>query len=782
MSTSRKREDSSEAAGQSDRSEPAVKLPAVPASIGRETALDDAPVVAHLMRGESIRGLLRSFDGANNTLIIHPHKGADVILRLDNLRFLAFRAPLLPPEDAGGDAAGMHIDDTIELLFNDGRKFHVAAKGTLIESDGLHIFLDKADGRLYRLFIPQNVVKHYGFDASPGKGIVEQRVVGDQDVRESPGVAGDGDRSGAAPPDRSVIPPPATRSKELLESLARKLSLPSQHLGELLISQNIVNETQLYDAMAFQRLHPDVHLGDILVERGVATRDEVYSALAFKLGLTFVKLASFDIDLAALTYLPRELAVRFHMMPLLVRGDRLVVAMSDPTNSDACRMAEFIAKHRIEVAVASREDVDAAIDRHYRRLEDDEVIEQFEELGDPGKDLEEEVIREAERLSKEKSVVRLVQNMIIDAVDRKASDIHIRPDENGVEILLRIDGALIAERNINKTIHAAVVSRIKIIGRMDISERRVPQDGRASINLRGNKIDLRISVMPTVNGESVVIRILDTLVGLRNIDQLGFGPRDYRIFKDMISRSYGILLVTGPTGSGKSTTLYAALQHIRRENVNIITVEDPVEYHISGIEQMQVNHRIDYSFARILRNILRHDPDVIMVGEIRDQETAKTAIESALTGHLVLSTLHTNSAAVTITRLLEMGVDPYLINDTLLGVLAQRLVRVNCPKCIEEEPVSPSVYEALGLSGDEKFFHGRGCDDCNHTGYQGRMAVYELLQMNQEIRAEVLKGVSADVIQEKAVAGGMIPLTRNAVDAARRRKTSLAEVYRVRLE
>ena len=456
--------------------------------------------------------------------------------------------------------------------------------------------------------------------------------------------------------------------------------------------------------------------------------------------------------------------------------------MSDPTDTDALRMVEFIAKRRVEIAVALRDDIDSAIDKHYRRHEDDEVIEEFGVVDDTSEKIEQNLIREAERLSKEKSIVRLVQNLIIEAVHSKASDIHIRPGDNRVDIILRIDGTLITMRSITKSIHPAVVSRIKIIGRMDISERRVPQDGRATISLHENKIDLRISIMPTIHGESVVIRILDTSAGLRSIEQLGFGPRDNLLFKDLISHSYGIFLVTGPTGSGKSTTLYAALDHIRKSNVNIITAEDPVEYHIDGIEQMQVNHKIDYSFARILRNILRHDPDVIMVGEIRDGETAKTAIESALTGHLVLSTLHTNSAAITVSRLLEMGVEPYLINDTLLGVLAQRLVRVNCPSCLEEEEADPSAYKALGLAGEETFFRGQGCDKCNHTGYKGRMAIYELLQVTKEIREQILKGGSADIIHEQAVIAGMTPLTENALDAARAKKTSLAEVYRVRLE
>jgi type IV pilus assembly protein PilB len=504
--------------------------------------------------------------------------------------------------------------------------------------------------------------------------------------------------------------------------------------------------------------------------------------LAYKLGLPFVALHSFDIDPEALSFFPRDLAAKFLFVPLFMHEGRLVVATSNPTDSDSLKMVEFMAKHSLELAVATSTDIQKAIDKHYGKHDNDEVFETLETIDSTTDDAEEfNLIKEAEKLSKERPIVRMVQNTLMEAVRSKASDIHIRPGEKEVDLIFRIDGSLVNIRRFSKTIHTAVVSRIKIIGRMDISERRIPQDGRAIVMVNNHKVDLRISVMPTVNGESVVIRLLDTMVGLKSLDQLGFDERNHSLLKDMISKSYGVLLVTGPTGSGKSTTLYAAIEHIRKTNVNIITAEDPVEYHIAGIEQMQVNHKVGYTFARILRNILRHDPDVIMVGEIRDEETAKIAIESALTGHLVLSTLHTNSATVTLTRLLEMGVQPYLINDTLLGVLAQRLVRTNCAYCLQEEQVDAAVYEALNIGSGEKFYKGKGCEKCRNTGYKGRMAVYELLAMTPELRKMVSKGVGADFIEAKAIEEGMVPLTQNALKAAREQKTSLAEVYRVRL-
>jgi type IV pilus assembly protein PilB len=293
---------------------------------------------------------------------------------------------------------------------------------------------------------------------------------------------------------------------------------------------------------------------------------------------------------------------------------------------------------------------------------------------------------------------------------------------------------------------------------------------------------MRISVIPTINGESSVIRLLNTSQGLRAISEIGLGRRDQELFVDLLHRNNGVLLVTGPTGSGKTTTLYAALQEVKKQDVNIITVEDPVEYHIDDIEQIQVHSAINFTFARALRNILRHDPDVIMVGEVRDVETAKIAVESALTGHLVLTTLHTNSAASAITRLMEMGIEPYLLSSSILGVLAQRLVRHNCSYCLTEENVEPTIRTFLGVGEDEVFHRGEGCEHCNNTGYSGRFAVYELLVMTERLRSMITPSISVDSIQQTAIVDGMVPLTDNALTQARQGRTSLAEVYRVRLE
>ncbi|MCW8928131.1 MAG: GspE/PulE family protein, partial [Gammaproteobacteria bacterium] len=381
-----------------------------------------------------------------------------------------------------------------------------------------------------------------------------------------------------------------------------------------------------------------------------------------------------------------------------------------------------------------------------------------------------------------KPIVRLVNALITQGIQHHASDIHIRPGKERVTIYYRIDGKLRFSRSLSRALLPAIVSRIKITGRMDIAERRLPQDGHSRVLTEGNTVDLRISIMPTINGESVVIRILDKRIGLKPLDDLGLGLEETKKIRQLIGRSYGMLLVTGPTGSGKSTTLYAVLEAIRERNPHIITVEDPVEYDMEGIEQIQIASGMGYTFAEALRHILRHDPDVIMVGEIRDLETARIANKAALTGHLMLSTLHTNDAASTVTRLIDMGVEPYLLSSTLLGVMAQRLVRLNCPLCLTEEPVNDEARELLGLTENETFYYGKGCTSCNNTGYHGRSMVCELLVISPRLSSLINRGANSQEIKQAALQEGMKSLTLNALELARQKRTSIEEVLSVRLE
>ena len=528
-------------------------------------------------------------------------------------------------------------------------------------------------------------------------------------------------------------------------------------------------------------------IGEILEKNGLVTDEDLHLALAEKLRVPFAYLKNFEIDPKALDCLSSELAWQYKVIPLgLIDKDRIAVAMEDPTDNDLIKLLFFVTKKTIEVVVSSRSDIMEAIGRCYGYdVIESTVVDQLNILegeGEGGEKEREREKHEAERLSQQKPIVKFVNKFIFSAIRHGASDIHIRPNKNDVSLIFRIDGTLVEIYRLSKTTLSGIVSRIKIIGRMNIAVKQIPQDGQSRMEVEGNTVDLRISIIPTIEGESVVIRLLNKQAGLKGLDELGLVDRDLTVLLDLIHRNNGLILVTGPTGSGKSTTLYCLLQEISKQAGNIITIEDPVEYRISGVEQVQVNLAAGLTFARALRNILRHDPDVIMVGEIRDKETAQIAVESALTGHLVLSTLHTNSAAATITRLLEMGIDPYLINATLLGVFTQRLIRLNCPDCLVEENVDNYVRQTLGIDQKEIFYRGNGCSNCNNLGYRGRLATYEFLQMTSAIRHHVYKLANSDKIQALAVREGMLPLTRNALALARQCRTSLAEVYRIRLE
>lgn len=571
---------------------------------------------------------------------------------------------------------------------------------------------------------------------------------------------------------------PADNAEQLTKLLSGSPSFNASRVGEILIEEGLVNREQLKDAIEIQQQEPHRRLGEILQERGSVTHETVLSTLALKLGIPFVQLKNFNVDPMAVSRLSSEMARRYQVCPLMFYQGRLVVALSDPTDQELTHLLRFLTGASIEPVIATVTDIRQALMHNYGASEEESAMGQLGivEEGDSAQDSD-----AIEQLGSEKPVVRLVGNIIREAIQRRASDIHLRPQDGQVDLLYRIDGSLQMIRRFSKALLPAVVSRIKILGRMNIAERRLPQDGRTRVTSGEQVCDLRISIIPTSLGESVVIRVLNKSAGLKSIDEIGFNKRDKEIFEHLIHKPNGLLLVTGPTGSGKSTTLYAALDAVRKMNVKIITTENPVEYEMEDVEQIAVNTVPGYTFARALRHILRHDPDVIMVGEIRDRETAQIAVESSLTGHLVLSTLHTNSSAATVTRLVEMGVEPYLVSSTLSGVIAQRLVRRNCPHCRVEEKISTSVRKSVGAGPRERFYRGEGCDHCGGTGYFGRMVTYELMQVMAEMRKLIARNANMGEYFEQAVADGMVPLTQQALELARAKHTSLEEVYRVRL-
>lgn len=505
-------------------------------------------------------------------------------------------------------------------------------------------------------------------------------------------------------------------------------------------------------------------------------------ATAQRLGLPLVRLDRLTAAADALALLPPDLARRLRAVPLRITKGMVALAMEEPDGMDAQRLPDFLSIERVVPLVASPAHIRDAIARHYDEVEDRAMARQ---LGIDVKTLSDQSPseQEAQRLALKVPVVRMVHTLITDAVTRRASDIHLRPGEDVTDVLYRIDDELVPVRRLARTLSPAVVSRIKVLAHMNLAEHRRAQDGRTTFRIDSQRsVDLRISLLPSVFGESIVIRLLNPSAGLWDLDQIGLSESDRQRVEDVMARSHGMFLATGPTGCGKSTTLYAMLLELRKQRINILTIEDPVEFHIPEIQQMQVNRAVDFTFASAMRNFLRHDPDVIMVGEIRDRETASIAVESALTGHLVLSTLHTNTAATTVTRLLDLGVESYLLRTSLLAVMSQRLVRRTCPHCRIEESIDPHVREALGVGIAEVFHTGRGCHRCEGLGVFGRQAVYELLVMSPRLRQLVVPGADADAIHAAAISEGMVSITQAAVTLARSGVISLAEAWRVRTD
>jgi len=559
----------------------------------------------------------------------------------------------------------------------------------------------------------------------------------------------------------------------------------NEKLGQLLLQQGMLNQKGLDRALEEQQQHPDTQLGHILVSLGLVWQQDVNQTLAYKLGVPHVAIRNIIPRPEILNEISAEIALLYNVIPLTISNDRLVIAMENPLDMHIVEALQFHTNHRIESVIATREDLNWAVGTYYGSIDQTQLIEEITadtkfESSQSGEDTSRSII---EQEATKRPVVRLINAIILQGVLRNASDIHIRPGRDHTDIFYRIDGVLQFSRAIDNSLLMPLIARIKIIGRMDIAERRRPQDGHARLFHQNKSIDLRISIMPSVKGESAVIRILDKDMGLLSLEELGFIDKDLEQLKLLMTHNHGVFLVTGPTGSGKSTTLYAMLSEIKKRGPHIITVEDPVEYDMDGVEQMQISNIIGYSFAEALRHILRHDPDVIMVGEIRDLETGRIAVKSALTGHLVMSTLHTNDSVSAITRLTEMGIEPYLVSSTLLGVLAQRLVRKVCTDCREEDTDIPDmIKQVLKLNDNDTFYHGKGCDQCNHTGYHGRTTAAELLTISPKMIELINAGASEGQLRKLALKQGLLSLTQNAIELARRGITSLEEVFAVRLD
>jgi len=568
-----------------------------------------------------------------------------------------------------------------------------------------------------------------------------------------------------------------------------KKPFTNQRIGEIILNQGLITPQQLEKALKVQSKGNKKRLGEILVEIGAISREELYEVLQYVYETEYVDLSTYVIDPEVISVIPEKTALQFKLIPISKNedGNELVIAMANPLDVYAIDFVKDYTKiKKIKCMLATEEDILNAISNYYELGEYEDIIEKLGTEIIFKEEEEEEDLKKLEAISKEAPIIQLVNILIVQGVKDRASDIHIEPNEVGLLIRFRIDGMLHDIRTLPNKIKSAVISRVKILANMDIAERRLPQDGRFQVKFGTREVDLRVSTIPTVFGEKVVLRLLDKSKGLLMLEQLGFLPDQLTQFESIISKSYGIILLTGPTGSGKTTTLYAALNKVNSKDKNIITVEDPVEYKLNRVNQIQVKPKINLTFANTLRSILRQDPDIIMVGEIRDTETAQIAVHASLTGHLVFSTLHTNDAASALTRLIDMGVEPFLISSSVIAVIAQRLVRVICEKCKEEYVPGEDVLRGLNIGEELKnnknkfnLFRGTGCSFCKNTGYYGRTSIYELIVLDEEIKSLIVSKASSNEIKEVALRKGMKTLKESGLERAIQGITTIGEVIRV---
>ena len=566
----------------------------------------------------------------------------------------------------------------------------------------------------------------------------------------------------------------------------------SVRLGELLTKASLITQDQLKDALKHQK-ESGGKLGETLIKLGFVSEEEITECLSQQFGVPSINLAHFEIDSSVIKLIPADVARKYNILPVNKTGATITIAMADPTNVFAMDDIKFMTGYNVEPVVASELGIKASIDNYYgttSSLELKKVMEDLQqsesadlEVLEDEEDLDMEALAES---AEEAPVVKLVNLILTDAIKRGASDIHIEPYEKEFRVRFRIDGILYEIMNPPLKLKDAITSRMKILAKLDISEKRLPQDGRIKLKMKLNEknkeLDFRVSVLPTLFGEKIVMRLLDKDNLRLDMTKLGFEPESLAKFEEAIFKPWGMVLVTGPTGSGKTNTLYSALAKVNSPEVNIMTAEDPVEFNLPGINQVQMKESIGLNFAATLRSFLRQDPNIILVGEIRDFETAEIAIKAALTGHLVLSTLHTNDAPSTINRLMNMGIEPFLVATSVQLIAAQRLVRRICSNCQEAVDIAPQALINLGYKKDEvgtfKVMKGRGCDKCNNTGYKGRVGLVEVMEINDAIRELILSGGTAIDIKKQAAESGMISLRRSGLIKIKDGITTIEEVVR----
>jgi len=550
-----------------------------------------------------------------------------------------------------------------------------------------------------------------------------------------------------------------------------------KRLGNILLEHDLLSQQQLDEALRIQ-MEEKKRLGEVLINKGYVTELDILNVLESQLNIEYVKINDLDITPEIPNLITEKIARRYELIPIKLEGSVLTIAMTDPINFFAREDIGLITGYEIKPVMSLKHEVVSAIDKFYNSSVSEELYQELNEnynLDSYGDDIDEDSLAEINNAP----IVKLLNSILEQAVKLKASDIHIEPFENNVRVRYRIDGDLIEMLTPSKKVHSAIVTRIKILAKLNIAEKRVPQDGKVEINVEGRIVDLRISIISTIHGEKVVIRLLDRSSRVHKKDDIGFSPENREMFDKLLKHPNGIILMTGPTGSGKTTTLYAALMSINEISKNIITIEDPVEYRMKGIIQTQINNKANVTFASGLRSILRQDPDVIMIGEIRDGETAEIAVRAAITGHLVFSTVHTNDTSSTVARLVDMGIEPFLLSSSLIGVVAQRLVKKLCTHCKFEYKANIQESEVVGIEVGTSLYSSKGCPHCNYTGYSGRTATHEVLPISKNIRRLINNRSTADDIKAEAIEEGMIILREDVKRLVLDGVTSIEELLRL---
>lgn len=551
-----------------------------------------------------------------------------------------------------------------------------------------------------------------------------------------------------------------------------------KRLGDLLMEAGLITQEQLENALKLQKT-TGKKLGEVLISEGVVTQEDIVQVLEFQLGIPHVILEKYNINQAACLLIPESIARRYELIPISQQNGVLTVAMSDPLNVFAIDDVTIYSGMEVVPVIASPMEIVQAIDKYYSKQHALKAVEEFKKENESSFKIDSENMDQSNEEVNNAPAVKLVNSIIEQAVRSRASDIHVEPSTKAIKIRFRTDGEMHEVMKTELGIMNALATRIKIISGMNITEKRSPQDGRVTVKVDGKDYDLRVSILPTVFGEKIVIRIADKKAFVVHKDQLGFTHEDKTKFEKILQNPHGMVLITGPTGSGKSTTLYTAVNEINKPNINIITIEDPVECIIEGVNHVQVSAKSGLTFASGLRSILRQDPNVIMIGEIRDNETAEIAVKSAITGHLVLSTLHTNDAPSTVIRLIDMGIEPFLVASSLVGVIAQRLVRKICSNCKEEHIATDEDLSVLELDIPVQIYSGRGCPVCNGTGYKGRIGVYEIMVLTKKHKELVNRHCTEEELRELSIKNGMKTLRQNARLLVLEGKTTMEEMIRI---